>query len=650
MSLSRLQLARHPAGVLLASLLLALGLIGLLDRYTRPQLPEPLLTPLAVERWTGAAPGDLAMPAADAPGWQPVSLPERAPLQAGERRQRAWYRLRFVTGQVPDRLQALLLQRPLAALRVHVDGELLADSGVERRPLPLYRHDLRYNLSPAWWRDGRIEVLVLAVSEQGSAGLGQVLVGDSLALARYKAGRNRIEKRSVQLSVQASLILATVLLVFWLVRRQERAFAWLAAALLGRALFTTLGIQQTPWFDWPELSRSLIYLALLGFILCELMFSRSLLRIPDRGTERALTALFGAIALILLGLSLGRHPGYVAFAIFVAVPAALATGALIVARFAGHALRHPDSTEVRWLLFLAGVLLAVGLRDWLHDLRLIGAYGSGRYQHFATPFAFAVFGAMLLRRHLQALAAVEAMNRELEAKVQAKTEQIARSWRHIATIERERARFEERDRMLREMHDGVGGHLVQALALVSARQDPVRIGESVQAALDDLRLLIDASDVHAESLGELLARFRARIQRRLLALDVRLDWDLTTWPELPALDGEHSMQVLRILQELITNAIRHGRPSTIAVECQRIRDPEAAHADQLLFELRDDGQGFDPALGENGRGLVNLRHRVGLLGGYWHLDSRPGHGTRVRFGFPLGSDEPGPAGPGPLAA
>ncbi len=97
-----------------------------------------------------------------------MTLPDRAPLLAGASTQRAWYRLQFDFAARPQALQSLLLRRPVAALQIHVNGEELADSGVTRKPLPIYRSDLRYNLPPALWNGDTLEVLVLSVSQPGA--------------------------------------------------------------------------------------------------------------------------------------------------------------------------------------------------------------------------------------------------------------------------------------------------------------------------------------------------------------------------------------------------------------------------------------------------------------------------------------------------
>lgn len=618
-------------GSLCGGAVLGLLLVLSLDWLTRTPLPQPLLPLTQVER---VQTGIEQIPDSDA-GWVETGLPEDAPMLAGQRRQHAWYRFSFERPDWRPPLWGLLLQRPLAAVSIRVNGQLLADSGVTRARLPEYRHDLRYNLSPGMLREGRNEILILSVSQTRKAGLGRVWLGDSAQLAAYKAERNRIEKDWPGLALQVIVVLAVMLAAFWLVRRQERAFGWFAAALAGWAMHSSLIERNSALFGLAGVHQALVVIGLAWFVVFGLLFVHRLVDWRARRLERAALA-FGLLAsALLLALSPWQgSPFYQRLVLWLVVPGVLAVGALILLQLWRAAMLDRDRQEAQWLLLLAGMLLMIGVRDWLLDLALIGSWQSLRYLPFAAPIVFAVFGWLLLRRHLQALAGVEQANRELEDKVAEKSRAIEANWRRIAEIERERARFEERDRLMRDMHDGVGGHLVQALALSESAAEP-RLREVVQLALDDLRLLIDASDVHSEGLNDILARLRERLSRRLAALGIRLEWDFTRSPALPPLPPSRSIQVLRILQEAVTNVIKHASARQVTIASERLDDPASGQPARLLFEVADDGHGFDPASAHAGRGLRNLRARIAELGGHFHLDSAPGEGCRLRFDFPV---------------
>jgi signal transduction histidine kinase len=175
---------------------------------------------------------------------------------------------------------------------------------------------------------------------------------------------------------------------------------------------------------------------------------------------------------------------------------------------------------------------------------------------------------------------------------------------------------------------------VQALALAEQSTD-ARLGDAIRNALDDLRLLIDASDVHSEGLNDILARLRERLSRRLAGLGIELEWDFTRSPALPRLSPHDTIQILRVLQEAVTNIIKHARARHVTIAAECLEDPASGQPARLLFEVADDGCGFDLRQSGEGRGLRNLASRIAALKGQWHLDSRPGAGCRLRFDLPL---------------
>jgi signal transduction histidine kinase len=111
-------------------------------------------------------------------------------------------------------------------------------------------------------------------------------------------------------------------------------------------------------------------------------------------------------------------------------------------------------------------------------------------------------------------------------------------------------------------------------------------------------------------------------------------------PPLPWLDASAALQVLRIVQEVLTNVLKHAGAHTVTLRTAVRRD-EAGH-DWVRVTIEDDGRGFDPAAAQaagKGRGLRNLRGRAESLRGRLELDSGPG-GTAVRLDLPLAAATP----------
>jgi signal transduction histidine kinase len=96
------------------------------------------------------------------------------------------------------------------------------------------------------------------------------------------------------------------------------------------------------------------------------------------------------------------------------------------------------------------------------------------------------------------------------------------------------------------------------------------------------------------------------------------------------LKPEHEHELLRIAQEAVSNAVRHGRPSNVRIAMT----DEPTH---LVLMVADDGIGMDTEVelssGE-GFGLTSMQQRAGAIGGEWHIDSQPGAGTRVTVRLP----------------
>jgi signal transduction histidine kinase len=201
--------------------------------------------------------------------------------------------------------------------------------------------------------------------------------------------------------------------------------------------------------------------------------------------------------------------------------------------------------------------------------------------------------------------------------------------REQAARDREFAIAAERARLLHDMHDGMGSHLITALRLAkSETADPAVVAQSIEEALQDLRLIIDSLDVDDQGLVQLLGNLRYRLEPRLAALGIRLEWDVDPLQELEKLSPQVALGVLRIVQEALNNAVKHASPRTITISVKR-RDELA------VIAVADDGIGFNAEQPERtGRGLASMRRRAAQLGATFHLERRDGGGTFAALHLP----------------
>lgn len=190
-----------------------------------------------------------------------------------------------------------------------------------------------------------------------------------------------------------------------------------------------------------------------------------------------------------------------------------------------------------------------------------------------------------------------------------------------------RAQEEERRRVGRELHDGVGSLLTAALlTLKVAEKHPEKLPEArnqVAEALEEVRRL--SRELRLPLLDDL--GLEAALRRYLEGYQksgLRVEADL----QVPPLPKEKEVALFRVLQEALTNVLRHAK-------ARRVRVALWVEEDRLFGAVEDDGVGFDLERTPVSVGLLGMQERIEGLGGSLHLRSAPGEGTRVEFGVPL---------------
>jgi two-component system sensor histidine kinase DegS len=201
------------------------------------------------------------------------------------------------------------------------------------------------------------------------------------------------------------------------------------------------------------------------------------------------------------------------------------------------------------------------------------------------------------------------------------------------------AQEEERQRIARELHDGVGPDLASLnIRLLTVRKllqregHPVageieELAEQVQASIRDIRRLIhDLRPVALDELG-LAPALREHLARCRQEHDLAIEFVADVGERLPA---AVESALFRIVQEAVNNVLRHAQAQHVSVTLTR-------DAEQVKLRVADDGQGFDTQIPRTGRhvGLWSMRERVEQLGGQFEVQSVPGQGTTVTTVVPL---------------
>lgn len=204
-----------------------------------------------------------------------------------------------------------------------------------------------------------------------------------------------------------------------------------------------------------------------------------------------------------------------------------------------------------------------------------------------------------------------------------------------------RAQEQERMRISRDLHDGLGQELTAILIRLRVLEDQVQdpaVQDNVAAiraatvtALDDLRRVVrETRPPVLDDLG-----LAAALEKMLAdvgeatGMDMTLSWNAAGAARLP---NEVEVALYRIIQEAVTNAVKHSRGTRVLTS---ITIEEA----ELKATVSDDGTGFDPkaVLSQPGRafGLPSMQARAEHLYGSVSISSRPRNGTVVAIRIPL---------------
>jgi signal transduction histidine kinase len=189
---------------------------------------------------------------------------------------------------------------------------------------------------------------------------------------------------------------------------------------------------------------------------------------------------------------------------------------------------------------------------------------------------------------------------------------------------KEQARRDERDRIVRELHDGMGGHLLSAISLADKEADTPAVQIALRAALSEMRLLVNSADGEPRELLQVLGEVRSRIEPQIENAGLELIWDTATSQPTPNLPVESQLHLTRILQECVANVIKHASASTITVQAR-------AGDSGVQVRVVDDGQGINTT--EGGKGLDNMRYRAEQLGGRFTIKRTP-EGTVATLHLP----------------
>ena len=266
-----------------------------------------------------------------------------------------------------------------------------------------------------------------------------------------------------------------------------------------------------------------------------------------------------------------------------------------------------------------------------------GAFSNGRYTHLkknGEEIKVDVYSSPITINNIPCRAVIcidvtEKILMEQEIRYQKEVEQREITKAVVKAQEKERAAIGE------ELHDNVNQLLAVSKLYIShglanensSRQDILKSQEYIVTAMDEIRKLshVLVGPTENKTVG-LIEPIEELINSISVLNDIKFDFQHDNYNEAES-DVGLRLVIYRIIQEQISNILKHAQASEVGIEIAR--DEEF-----LLVTISDNGKGFEPVAKSSGIGLTNIRNRAALYNGVLHIVSAPGKGCKMKIIFP----------------
>ncbi|MCK5897020.1 MAG: hypothetical protein KAG20_09450 [Cocleimonas sp.] len=547
------------------------------------------------------------------------------------------YHFEFFFTEKPQGLWAIALPAVSQNVAVFVNNNLLGWSGSFEQPVARNATRPQMFFIP----DGELgkgvnEFDIYVVSQPAIQGfLDQVYIAPAEML-KPAFNQYYLFRHTLPWTIALTIaVLSLFMLLLWVYRRHETEYGLFA---LGGFFWLLHSLNQLvvniPTLWSVNLWDGIIYSSagLLGVV--SIFFIHRLLDRKHPLLEKRV--LYGTLVLFVLVLLV--PPSIVLFLLFQLVNILAVIAAFYV--FVLTVIHAVKMKTFEWYALAAavGVIAALSLSDYFMMIGLRPLY-DGQFLQFGAPFLLLSFMWIMLKRFVDTLQSAEkynfeltALNKNLENRVAARGDKIRQSFETIRVLEQEQVLLKERSRIMRDMHDGIGVYLTSMLRhLENDSIDKQQLSDAAHNALNDLRLMIDSLGSASTDLPAMLGMFRTRISVALKACNVELIWHVEALPSVKNFGPERALNLLRILQEAFTNALKHANAGRIRLSAYS--ELATDHRCLITIKVDDNGAGFHINKPE-GNGLKNMQYRAKKMKAELRIDTNK-KGTCITILLPL---------------
>lgn len=564
------------------------------------------------------------------PAAEPQSRGQRVRLPDtwnGQGRSGTWtYTLTFQLEHVPADLWSAYIPRLGNRYEARLNGHMLVQQGrADETDADFVQYAQLIGLTGTSLTAGT-NTLQLTVSGELAryAGLSTVKIGPTSVLAPLQHQRMMLQNwGAFGVVVLASLLAMVAGSVAWVLRDKALtifAFACIFTAM--RNLYTVVIHPPVDYRLWAWITD----MSYAAVVICLVLFSVEVVRLPQR-LLLPMLRIFGVASLFLISAY--------ASARWASARQLWLTMQLAVAMTANAALILAwwrQRTRPATILGCAALIsVSFGAYDHITVFYLKDGYSSFALSRYVLPMFTIAMAAVLVDRFGQFTLREKAMRLELADELVNKTRLLEQEFDRSKTTAALLAQVHEREKLVQDLHDGMGMQLHSLLGLVErGRADASELTMEVRTAIEQLRSLVDSSEPFDGDVQQLFGHIRYRIESRLRRVGIELVWSTDLPDEGAPVSPTRASALQHLLFELVTNALKHSRATQIRLEAL-YRETDGA----LLIQFCDDGVGFVQSDVVSGGGARSIQRRTRELDASIRVQSSPRQGTTVQIEMPL---------------
>ncbi len=552
------------------------------------------------------------------------TLPDR--LLTPQKNSVGWYSVELELETTPSTAWGFYLPEVAVNAAVFLNGQLLGHGiRYDNQYSPLASRPLYLQIPIGLLRAGSNRLYIqLNPIQPLPVFTSRIYIGPAILL-KERYGKRMFWRINIPTTVLITTLLASLcFIIVWLKNRHQHHHLWLVATTLFWTMHTVDLINGAVWQE-----RWAIWVGLIGFSLCLILFIHRYYQLQYRLLERTLlfVAILCATFIIALPSEISTNLLLWPFQLAL-VMASLYSNGFVWYRYR---LSHTPIDALMLITLSTTTLLA--LYEWLISVEWVDIE-SYHFLYLSIPMLQIIVAITLINKYIHTLQNSQTLNEGLTFNAQLRTVELGEQNERLRTLERAQVLSAERERMVRDMHDGVGGQLVSALAMLESGQyTDQALAEHLRATLNDLRLILDSLDPSHNDLSTALISLRPCVNACLQSQQIELHWSLDDLPCNLIFNPQQILQILRIMQEAITNIIKHASAQTVTIRGYRDNSRKDNDNEIAIIEIIDDGVGINIET-YSGRGMKTMTGRASDLGGTLEVISNT-EGTHIRLKIPL---------------